>query len=791
MSLMKKNLYFPQDILYFLYLVIFKPYTLDKWISAIAPVITEKRNLNAIWRSQSEYPGLRSVFLLSLFHTYITPLLLVSVSAISASYIVQPESLIEEQLLSSYLGSSLFITIFLLVVMTLLSWSTVKLLAANVLIGLIIGITICINIFYPFTYTPTNDLGYIISSGLFFGIILEIGWDYAIINEPRTDLFTIGCFSILLVIFAFALTATNVLALAWIVFVLIAFFRVPVYILQAIWESCLFFRQVPLKGAEWAWKLSPAVWDEVVLLPIPYLDLHLLRFARENRVAGLKAIDYVATLTRQKWATRNAILNVISDDLRSSTSLLTIAAASMLLDTAIENNPARDKFFLLRLKEICELANAALESDSVFNHQEKSRLALEAVKNFRAGLSMSSHALYKQWDVGLEVLEGVFSSELKNLQNQYIVQNPYVAGAPLLENSIVFKGRRDIFRALENELNNTAGEYPTLMLFGGRRMGKTSIIRQLPIRLGPQIIPVDIDLQGASTVENVAGLMYLIAKQISESAVKHRRVTIPELTLENLETRPYIVFQKWISVVEKQIRNYKILLAFDEYESLEFMLDQKRVDERFFQLLRNLIQHHKKFICIFSGTHTLGELSPVWSNYLINVEVLKIGPLLQDDAVELITRPIPQFPLQYDDESVNLLIKETGCHPRWLQTACREIVNIANTENRLHITMEEVQRAIKVVPLRAEADFNDLWKGRDSNDVQRAILIEIAETPEGKCSSSELLSRLNKLFLEKDIFSESEFLVSHNILAEENRYYFYNASLLRRWVQEKNKLIRT
>lgn len=57
---------------------------------------------------------------------------------------------------------------------------------------------------------------------------------------------------------------------------------------------------------------------------------------------------------------------------------------------------------------------------------------------------------------------------------------PYTTGRPLASGSPIFVDRIDIFDFVAKKL---AGGH-IAVLVGGRRMGKTSLLRQLPSRLG-------------------------------------------------------------------------------------------------------------------------------------------------------------------------------------------------------------------------------------------------------------------------------------------------------------------
>jgi len=232
----------------------------------------------------------------------------------------------------------------------------------------------------------------------------------------------------------------------------------------------------------------------------------------------------------------------------------------------------------------------------------------------------------------------------------------------------LFKGRRDLFLALERELATAAETRPTLLLFGARRCGKTSAIKQMPVRLGPAVIPVEVDLQSAATAEDASGLLFALAHQIKHNALTHRRIQLPALTRDDLRADPYIVFGDWLNRVEATVGARWILLCLDEYERLAEMMEAGRVDQRIFNFLRHLIQHHPRVTVLLSGSHTLDDVgahgrAPQLSDYLINVRVLKIGNLKEDEARELIVAPIEDFPLEYEPAAVERILAVTGCQP--------------------------------------------------------------------------------------------------------------------------------
>jgi serine/threonine protein kinase len=428
------------------------------------------------------------------------------------------------------------------------------------------------------------------------------------------------------------------------------------------------------------------------------------------------------------------------------------------------------------IHEIAQRVRAAMVSETLYNKQTRWREALLQTQRTLSELSKSSLPFAGRLYASLIHWADVCDFQLAELQKLETIPNVYVAGSPLATASKVFKGRHDLFVALERELASHAETRPTLLLFGARRSGKTSAIKQMPVRLGPDVIPVEVDLQSAATAEDARGLLFVIADQIKRNALTHRRVQLPLLTRDDLRADPYVVFGDWLNRVEDAVGTRWILLNLDEYEKLAQMIDDGRIDARVFDFLRGIIQHHPRVTVLLSGSHTLEDVgafnqTPLLSNYLINVRVLKIENLKEDEARELIVQPIEDFPLEYEPAAVERILAVTGCQPFLVQATCRDLVNLVNEQNRTTATLSDADRALDSVLTTGVAYFQDLWGGRDSDDAQRAVMRAIATQKDvGAFHETPLQAALRKL-------------VHRDILAATDGAYRFRVELVRRWVE--------
>jgi hypothetical protein len=761
-------LLFPRDLLKFFYWVFFKPITLSRYIREIEPTLKPDFSLFTLWKHRKQHPEFRSILALSFFHILVTPWFIFFFIKV---FFIMPEGIVG--------WSDLMFGVILGVVFSLLGPIPMGV-TGSILIG--VGMSIVEGTAEAVVFSAVLGLVVGVASGI-------DGWR----SSGRTGIWggiligaLIGLFGIVTngKVWGMALGTPEGVMLGMKVGIAFSasFFRLFLYVLEAPW-SWLLSRHPEGMGL----CLSPVTWDEIIWFPLPGLDTQLLSIARQDRNSGLEAINFVAGSFRQGWAARKAVLALMVDDIALAKDTHSISNISGTLGWLPQDLRDELKSILLGLDEISRHARAAEESETPYNRQEQLRMGLNLIERVRQGLVINSdRELGPRLVTALGTWESAFSRAYALAQEEKGIPNVYVAGSPLATQSKVFKGRRDIFRALERELVSQADQRPAILLFGARRMGKTSVLTQLPNAIGPQVIPVMVDLQSAALSDNAVSLFSKIAQNIQNSALINRSITLPDISKNALESEPYRAMSDWMEKVEKLVGERWILLCLDEYEYLEKMLLDKRIDERAFQLLRTLIQNHPRLTLLFSGAHTLEDLPPMWSNYLINVRIIKINPLADRDAEELITEPIPNFPLIYEQEALEHLLSETGCHPYLIQSTCQDLVHRLNDDNRFTANLQDVELALNSSLESGAGYFNDLWNGADCNDIQRAIQTEIAQARTGSLPVDQLeasLSRSN--YTKQDIQTGLSHLIHRDVLKQENNHVQFRFELIRLWIRHQ------
>jgi hypothetical protein len=295
-----------------------------------------------------------------------------------------------------------------------------------------------------------------------------------------------------------------------------------------------------------------------------------------------------------------------------------------------------------------------------------------------------------EWRALLEAEQKTFAAKLTEARE---IPNPFAFGNALGETKDnVFVGRQDIVRKIEDSILGTR-QTPTLLLQDARRMGKSSILYQLPRMLGPNFAPVVIDCQEAAIRESTAATLRYLSRAIS-TGLQRRRAKVNPLTRQELEREPFSVFKDWLEDVERELpQGLRVLLCFDEYERLQETLDAGW-GHSFLDTLRNWIQHHPHLVLMFTGARTFEELGPTWTDRFISARRMRVSFLSHEDLELLLTKPIPGFDMTYADGALDAIIHTTNGQPFLTQAVAFELVQYLNEQQRKEATPGDVEEAI-------------------------------------------------------------------------------------------------
>lgn len=514
--------------------------------------------------------------------------------------------------------------------------------------------------------------------------------------------------------------------------------RIWFWIPELLWTALLYMLE-PRVSARWILQHIPLRYDHISNLPLPLTNL-LSRTYRQDRDATLETLAFLIDNTKQVSLIANTFAVVINEGIQKATS--TEAIQALVDEFKFGSVPPSNSFSraLSELMDISKNVKAALQATTPFNQYRLMQQQLENIQALSKRAILERHRLntpalhstIKRWTHLLEETTRMLETKA---QASGEIANPYLPGQPIEASRTFryFQGREKVFAEIERYALEQGRQ--SMLLYGMRRMGKTSTLNLLSTRLGAGLVSLRVDLQGVQ-VETSAGLLRSLAMQMASSGLEFG-IHLPSLDANELANEPHLVFQEWLTSIEKSLPNKRFILSLDEYETLETM--PANVKDRALNMLRHIMQTRTRWIVLFCGAHEPSELGNNWTSFLIGVRTVRLGYLEPHEARQLIARPTDDFPDVYEAEAVETLVRVTNGHPAFLQILCHQLIENLNLARRnqtnptdIRITVQDVHRSIENVFQTARATFDELWinfKPDEQNVLRSLALDRLADDP--------------------------------------------------------------
>jgi len=335
----------------------------------------------------------------------------------------------------------------------------------------------------------------------------------------------------------------------------------------------------------------------------------------------------------------------------------------------------------------------------------------------RGRFARKLHHLAKTWD-GLLKIERTAMLLKANAECRPIT-NPFITGNPIKETeSNVFAGRHELARQIAQSMSDPS-RMPTLLLYGPRRIGKTSVLNQLPRLLGPDFAPALLDCQNPAAMESGPGGFLEYFSRAVVLGLGRRGIRVSPSRV-GLSCNPFSTFDSWLGEIEQTVLGrVRIVVALDEYERLQAAVDAGW-GHPVLDALRHTVQHREWIGLVFTGVYTFAQVGAVWTDRFINSRREKVSFLTQEEIFTLLTDPAPEFDMTYAPGALQMIVSATNGQPFLAQAVAFELVQLLNRQGRKEAMPGDVEEAIALALSSAGAYFENIWY--EAGPQGRAIL---------------------------------------------------------------------
>ena len=348
----------------------------------------------------------------------------------------------------------------------------------------------------------------------------------------------------------------------------------------------------------------------------------------------------------------------------------------------------------------------------------------------------------------------------------------------------MFFGREDVFTWIENSLSGKFVDH-ILVLHGQRRVGKTSVLKQIPNFLTSQYVQVFFDLQGRTNT-TLERFLWWMASEIVRTLKKEHDIDLPRPKRDAFAD-PDAFIADFIPALQAVMGDKVLLLTFDEFDSLDRSDIQESLARPLISFLRRLfeVEGFNFIFSIGSSGNKLENMQATYTDFFKTALYRKVSFLTRDECYNLITRPVAGV-ITYEPEAIEQIIAITSGHPYFTQLTCHELFARCQKTGSRVVTAADVAEILDDVIERGTVNLKFVWD--EASDLEKWILAALGQG-EGLSLKgiSQLLKSQGVRFVESDLNSAVLHLRDKDVLTRENAFVI---QLMKHWLETNRPMDR-
>jgi hypothetical protein len=339
-----------------------------------------------------------------------------------------------------------------------------------------------------------------------------------------------------------------------------------------------------------------------------------------------------------------------------------------------------------------------------------------------------------------------------------------------------------------------------VVIFGQRRIGKTSILKQLQRRLpAPPFMTAYFDLMNRA-YKPLGYVLWEIASMISD------QLDLPAPQQQDFDSHGRCFRTEFLPrVYDKLGPDRRLILLFDEFDVLDSAANhqdnaQDAASRSFFPYLTELMASEPKLGFVFVVGRQAEDLTIDAKGVFKAARYKRVSVLEEDAALELIKSGDRQGTLRFTKAALEQILDLTGRHPFFIQLTCqmlwdqarRDAVDAPIRQEIPVVTPEALERIIPRVMEAGASNFEWIWDGLPPGE--KIVFSAIAQLAANRTfvpqSEVEVTLRNHGIrILVSELELAPETLVKWEMLRRVEGGYRFCVELMRLWVSQRKPLV--
>src|SRR5579883_179392 len=413
-----------------------------------------------------------------------------------------------------------------------------------------------------------------------------------------------------------------------------------------------------------------------------------------------------------------------------------------------------------------------------------------------------------------------FSIRLYKEEQFERIENPYAGYAKggAVESNDMFYGRDELITNVASAIRATRSESKSVVIFGQKRAGKTSILYHLQEALAcdPDLLILDIgnvallldekDAQSGSSF--LHQLLWTILRKLRwaiEDAVDAGKR--PPLDIAFPNSREFFEHGSPLSLFEEIFDNFKravaridawrgvrVVLLIDEFSYIYEYIIQGRISEDFMKIWKALLQRNY-FSAVLVGQDVMVKFKKRFPNEFGTSQDVRVNYLKYQDAVRLIDDPLriggKSGESRFREKAIDRIFDLSAGSPFYIQIICNQLVEYMNRKHARLVTdadVEQVKNELVRGDNRLDEDaFDNLLSSGDKSsdaisveDAKKVLVAIAANTRLGSCDRESIVSAVSGTRAPVEAILAD--LAERDVIEVEKRRYRIRVGLFKEWL---------